>query len=212
MSVTSAGNVTTTYGNGVTKVSGGKNDVNKNSFLQLLMTQMQYQDPLNPSDSTQSVTQLAQFNTLEQMENLNSSFTKMLKWFQMTQASSLIGKPVQAIVSTGVDENNDGKIDTSTLNGTVAQVSYKDGEPSLLVAGEEIKLDNVVKIFPEAKPVEAVTVQNSNQNSGTNTTGNSTGSSAGSSEATGTDATETEETSVASTEENAADSGDETTA
>jgi flagellar basal-body rod modification protein FlgD len=199
MSVTSTGNVTTTYGNGVTKVSGAKNDVGKNSFLQLLMTQMQYQDPLNPSDSTQSVTQLAQFNTLEQMENLNNSFTKMLKWFQMTQASSLIGKPIQAIVSTGVDENNDGKIDTSTLNGTVAQVNYKDGEPSLLVAGEEIKLDNVVKIFPEAKPVEAITVDNNrSQNSSASNSSNASSNTSSDSSDTGSseDASDTAGTNV----------------
>jgi flagellar basal-body rod modification protein FlgD len=43
------------------------NNVNQNQFLQLLVAQIQYQDPTNPTDSTAFVTQLAQFSSLEQL-------------------------------------------------------------------------------------------------------------------------------------------------
>ena len=46
---------------------------NEETFLQLLVTQIKNQDPLNPTDSTQFVTQLAQFSELEQMTNMNTN-------------------------------------------------------------------------------------------------------------------------------------------
>jgi flagellar basal-body rod modification protein FlgD len=50
-------------------------DVDKNMFLQLLVAQLQNQDPLNPTDSTQFVTQLAQFQQLEQSVNTGEDIT-----------------------------------------------------------------------------------------------------------------------------------------
>jgi len=47
--------------------TGSPDDVNENQFLQLLVAQIQYQDPTNPTDSTTFVTQLAQFSSLEQL-------------------------------------------------------------------------------------------------------------------------------------------------
>ena len=46
---------------------------NESTFLTLLVTQLQYQDPLNPADSTQFVTQLAQFSQLEDLQNINQN-------------------------------------------------------------------------------------------------------------------------------------------
>lgn len=53
--------------------TGGIPGANEQTFLQLLVTQIQNQDPLNPTDSTQFVTQLAQFSELEQMTNMNTN-------------------------------------------------------------------------------------------------------------------------------------------
>jgi len=51
-----------------------KNDVlGKDDFLRLLVTQLQYQDPLNPADSAQFTAQLAQFSSLEQLGNINDN-------------------------------------------------------------------------------------------------------------------------------------------
>lgn len=57
-----------TSGSGAASSSGSSpDDVNENQFLQLLVAQIQYQDPTNPTDSTTFVTQLAQFSSLEQL-------------------------------------------------------------------------------------------------------------------------------------------------
>jgi len=49
--------------------------VNENMFLQLLVAQLQNQDPLNPPDGTQFVTQLAQFQTLEEQINMGQDIS-----------------------------------------------------------------------------------------------------------------------------------------
>ena len=71
----------------------------KADFLQLLVTQFKYQDPLNPMDDKEFVAQLAQFSSLEQLMNLNTSMdslTAATKDQQMMNASNYIGKDVAA--------------------------------------------------------------------------------------------------------------------
>jgi flagellar basal-body rod modification protein FlgD len=57
--------------------ASGKTDISKNMFMQLLVAQMKNQDPLNPSDSTQFLTQLAQFQQLEQGVNSGQDIAAM---------------------------------------------------------------------------------------------------------------------------------------
>jgi flagellar basal-body rod modification protein FlgD len=80
----------------------GKNELGKDAFLQMLVTQLRNQDPTNPLDSTQFAAQLAQFNTLEQLINLNERFDAMAQQQEVlgtgmtnTLAASLTGKTVR---------------------------------------------------------------------------------------------------------------------
>lgn len=80
----------------------GDTALGKDSFLQLLVAQMENQNPLDPQDNTQFVAQLAQFSSLESMNNLNSSVESFMGSYQSSQAlqaSSLVGRSV--IVETG---------------------------------------------------------------------------------------------------------------
>ena len=74
-------------------------ELDKDAFLNLLITQLQNQDPLNPTDSTEFTAQLAQFSSLEQLGNVNENL-KQLQNFQASinnsQAVSLIGKEITA--------------------------------------------------------------------------------------------------------------------
>lgn len=65
------------------------NDLDRNAFLNLLITQLRHQDPLNPMDDRDFIAQMAQFSALEQMMQLNATFER-------TQAFSMIGKRVDA--------------------------------------------------------------------------------------------------------------------
>ena len=71
--------------------------VTENMFLQLLVTQLQNQDPSNPADSTQFVTQLAQFQTMEQSMNQGTTLTSMLT--DMNQLVAAI--PASSTATTG---------------------------------------------------------------------------------------------------------------
>ena len=59
-------------------LTGPGGSVNENTFLQLLVAQMQYQDPLQPTSSTQFVTQLAQFQTLSVLTNIQSDLQQLV--------------------------------------------------------------------------------------------------------------------------------------
>jgi flagellar basal-body rod modification protein FlgD len=104
----------------------------KDDFLRLLITQLRYQDPLNPMEGTEFAAQLAQFSSVEQLANINSNLQASLDGsYLMTQAISnslattMIGKEVKA----GTDRVTfDGKSDVSlgyTLSGPAASVSIK---------------------------------------------------------------------------------------
>lgn len=129
---------------GEIKESGG---LGKDSFLQLLITQMRYQDPLEPVKDTEYIAQLAQFNSLEQMQNLNDKFDKMLKWSQMTQASSLIGKQIEGLSNKEINSTSGSKFETTKVSGIVKEVKFVKGEPRLVVGQEEITLGDIARIY-----------------------------------------------------------------
>ncbi|MCQ4280989.1 flagellar hook assembly protein FlgD [Pseudomonas stutzeri] len=84
------------------------NDLGKNEFLELLVTQLNNQNPLEPQENGEFIAQLAQFSTVEGVEKLNSSMETMLSGYhssQALQASSLVGRKVivptdKAVVDT----------------------------------------------------------------------------------------------------------------
>ena len=93
-------------------------------FLQLLTTELQNQDPLQPMDDTQSVAQLAQFSALQAQNSLNTSFQNFQSNFGVLQAASLIGKQV-----TVTTPDASGQSSGSNVSGTVASISVQNGTP-----------------------------------------------------------------------------------
>lgn len=92
-------NTTSTQTSGATQ---GSSSLGKDDFMKLLIQQMKNQDPMNPMDGTQFAAQLAQFSSLEQLQNLNTSMTNSINAnFMLTQSinntlsSTLIGKAVK---------------------------------------------------------------------------------------------------------------------
>ncbi len=112
------------------KETKGTSALGKDAFLQLLCTQMQYQDPLNPSSDTEFISQLASFSSLEQMQNLNSSFAQ-------TQAFTMIGQEVQVKA-----DNKDGFI-----QGTVDYVTVSGGKAYYSIDGTLYESDKLMSII-----------------------------------------------------------------
>ncbi len=74
-------------------------EMDRDAFLNLLITQLQNQDPLNPTDSTEFTAQLAQFSSLEQLGNVNDNLIQLQNFqasINNSQAVSLIGKEIMA--------------------------------------------------------------------------------------------------------------------
>ena len=89
------GRAETDFNSGTTR----KQDLDKDSFLRLLVTQLEHQDPLNPKNDTEFIAQLAQFSSLEQLTNINKSIGTIESTFNrqdLLGAVSFIGKEVTA--------------------------------------------------------------------------------------------------------------------
>ena len=100
--------------------SGVQNELGKDAFLQMLVLQMQNQDPLDPMNNEDMLAQLAQFSALEQMENLNSQFEFLsgnIDQLNFISASQLVGKTVRGIDLNG--NIREGVVESVHLEGSV---------------------------------------------------------------------------------------------
>jgi flagellar basal-body rod modification protein FlgD len=117
----------TTAATTATPGSSGTQSLNENTFLQLLMTELQNQDPMSPSssDPTQFMTQLAQFTSLEQQTNTAQSTSEIASEQSTNAAVGLIGHSVTYIdPTTG-----------ATGSGTVQSVQITSSGATLTIGG-----------------------------------------------------------------------------
>jgi len=101
----------------------------KEMFLQLLVAQMRYQDPMNPTDSSEFLAQSAQFTALEKMQQVADQTLQLVNLQVAFGASSLVGRSVTF-----------GREDGSVGSGAVESVRFESTGPVLLVAGEDVSL------------------------------------------------------------------------
>ncbi|MGE5573925.1 MAG: flagellar hook capping FlgD N-terminal domain-containing protein [Bacteroidota bacterium] len=111
-----------------------RTELGKDAFLKLLLTELRYQDAFKPVDDKEMIAQMAQFSTLEQMQNLSVAMEGLAKMQHATQAAALIGKKVTATV------------DDEVITGTVSGVKFKDGVAYLVVGGKEVLVTDVTEI------------------------------------------------------------------
>lgn len=125
-----------TYGAQASKAKGN-DEMDKDAFLKLLVTQLQYQDPLEPTDNTEFVAQLAQFSSLEGINNLNSSMegiSKSVTGMQDISSAGLVGRVAKTAGSTfefigGMDSKFGFDLDSAASS---VKVSVADSKGSLV--------------------------------------------------------------------------------
>ncbi|HKL18067.1 MAG TPA: flagellar hook capping FlgD N-terminal domain-containing protein [Halalkalibaculum sp.] len=127
------------FNRGGTDKTGKKDDLGQQEFLQLLVAQMQNQDPINPMDGAKFASQLAQFNSVEQLINVNSGLKSLQSTQDMMSASltnsmaaSLTGKQVKALsnqvyLSSGEDASVQFKLNNSADR---VEIVIRDGSGS----------------------------------------------------------------------------------
>ncbi len=108
--------------------------LDKQAFLQLLVAQMKYQDPLEPTSNTEYISQLATFSSLEEMQNMRGAM-------EMQRASSLVGQEVY-VKTTDADTGS-----TGFIHGKVDFVTYQNGKAYVSVGGNTYPLDDVDSIY-----------------------------------------------------------------
>ncbi len=147
------------YNNSQTNTNRSVNsELDKDAFLQLMVTQLRYQDPLDPQDNSEYVAELAQFSALEQMTNVSEGIENVSKLVSnidtsvlVGQLSSMIDKDVEWI-STTKETDAEGNVVTSSTNmeGKVTGVSITDGSPTIIaVSGGQtyqVAIGDVIRV------------------------------------------------------------------
>ncbi|MDR0486672.1 MAG: flagellar hook assembly protein FlgD [Treponema sp.] len=109
-------------------------NMGKDDFLKILITQLSYQDPTSPMEDKEFIAQMAQFSTLEQMTGMAKDFAKLTAMITGTEASSSLGKNVELFEGENV------------VQGEVQAVTR--GEiPQVLVNGSFYDWNQVIKVF-----------------------------------------------------------------
>ncbi|MTI65718.1 MAG: flagellar hook capping protein [Firmicutes bacterium] len=110
------------------------NKLGKNEFFKILSAQLQFQDPMKGGDNTEFVAQMAQFSALEQMQNLNQSFEKLMYSQNAQYGTSLVGKKVSVYDGENIVK---GEVEKVKLNGNYVDVVIND---------KEYPIENVVEV------------------------------------------------------------------
>jgi len=116
-------------------------NLGKEDFLKILLTQLSHQDPTAPMQDKEFIAQMAQFSSLEQMTNMAADFAKMARLLKGTEASASLGKAVELEVQRAGLENE-------TVQGIVRAVT-RDETPQVLVNGRFYDWDRVTAVFDE---------------------------------------------------------------
>lgn len=128
-------------------------ELDKDSFLKLLVAELRHQDPTQPMNDREFISQMAQFSSLEQMSNMNQSIERLLLRSQSGEAFSLIGKEVEAVDFAS----------QQIVRGLVSGVVYRQDGIKVIVGSSEVSLNDIHAVYlpsnyrPEQNNVTAKT-------------------------------------------------------
>jgi flagellar basal-body rod modification protein FlgD len=117
--------------------TSSKKELGKDDFMKILMTQLQHQDPSKPLEDREFIAQMAQFTSLEQLSNMNTEMKAIRQTMGLSPA--FIGKQI----SWSVLDSVGNKV---VKSGVVDALTFKSGIQYASVKGEEVSLDQIVKV------------------------------------------------------------------
>ena len=110
------------------------NQLGKDDFLKLLVTQLSNQDPLSPMENTEFIAQMAQFSSLEQMTNMSNNFERLSTLMNTSAATETIGRAVEI------------EVGDTTVIGVVEAVT-REANPQLKVNGQLYDMNRVKAVY-----------------------------------------------------------------
>jgi len=129
---------------GLTAASSDARALDKHDFLKLLVAQLRYQDPLQPLENAEFMSQLAQFSTLEELQNLSAVFEESAFAQRLSQAAGMIG--LRARVYDPVS----GEPVTSSITG----VTLQDGDVSFIINEIAYRFEDIIEIYGAQSAIE----------------------------------------------------------
>lgn len=114
------------------------NALDADQFMQILLAQMTHQNPLEPMDNAEMMTQFSQLNSLQELREIHTSMDKLAASNQVIYLASLIGKTVKV-----------NRTDGNVLEGVVEEVFTEKDNPQLRVGTEKVSLDDVIEVKAE---------------------------------------------------------------
>jgi flagellar basal-body rod modification protein FlgD len=130
-----AGNLGVTSDSTQSSQTRSKTEMDKDLFLKLLVAQLKYQDPTKPTDSTQFLSQTAQFTMVEKVEESNKAQQQLLTAQLMTSAAGLVGRSITFLDAKG--EPGTGVVTAATISGS---------SPTVKVGNTDVPLSSVTEV------------------------------------------------------------------
>jgi flagellar basal-body rod modification protein FlgD len=135
MDISSITSTTNSQNNSDNVTSAVTQSLSQQDFLQLLVTQMTSQDPLNPTNSQDLLSQMTEFSTLNANTSMQTQLSSMQSLNQFSEAGSLLGKQVTL------------QVDSSTVaNGVVSGLDTSGTTPGIIVNGQTYSLAQVISV------------------------------------------------------------------
>ena len=119
----------------VVSTAGNRASVTRDQFLQILVTELTTQNPMDPLDNGEFMQQLVGLQSLEQTAALTDSLKSFERFMQMSTASNLIGQTIKGLTDEGLQ-----------VEGTVSRVVLEGNQVNLIVDGNRVPVTSVVEI------------------------------------------------------------------
>jgi flagellar basal-body rod modification protein FlgD len=134
-----SGNVPSTAPAGSSSSTGDNSELSSQAFLQLLVAQLQYQDPSAPTDTSTLMNETATLNQIQTMQQLSAASTAATTAQQQQTATTMVGDNVNYLNSAGGVST--GFVSSATLTGTA---------PTLQINGDDVPLANIQQVLANA--------------------------------------------------------------
>ena len=115
------------------KPGGVETELDQDAFFKLLVTQLSHQDPMNPMEDREFVSQMAQFSSLNYMKNMNREMQNFIRSSESSLAFSFLGNHVDAVDS----------VTQQPVSGEVSSVFFEGGRPFLRIDNKTVSVDDV---------------------------------------------------------------------